>query len=137
MMLSQKPKVELEALRSEIDAVDRTLVQLLNDRARLAIQIGQVKRHLDPSARNGKSIYSPKREQLIFDKLKELNQGPLPQANLNHIFREILSSSVALQHKDPVQVAFLGPWGTHSHQVAKERFGSSIQYIPAPTISGT
>ncbi len=116
---------DLESLRDKIDQLDGQLLELLNRRAEISLEVGKVK---GPGA----PIYVPDRETAIIRKLREKSPGPLPPDALEAIYGEILSSSRALQ--TPLTAAFLGPEGTFSHQAAVLHFGSSTHLVPAPTI---
>ena len=117
---------ELAPLRQNIDRIDTEIIQLLNERVRLAGEVGKIK------MREGGSIYVPSREQLIFDKLKGLNNGPLPHNAIQSIWREIISASISLEKK--LIIAYLGPEATFTHQAAIKNFGSSLEYRPMKTI---
>jgi chorismate mutase/prephenate dehydratase len=120
--------MSLDDLRSEIDDLDKQLVALLNKRASLALEVGQLK-HRDRS-----EIYVPSREKEVFDHLKSINQGPLKDESLVAIYREIMSASISLEAD--VRIAYLGPDATFSHQAARSRFGASVKYLPLDTIEG-
>ena len=112
----------LTALRGEINAVDADLLALLNRRAALSLEVGRVK-----AATSG-PIFRPQREREVLDRLAETNRGPLPEAHLRAIWREIFASSRSLQR--PAAVAYLGPEGTHSHAAALNLLGQSMDYRP-------
>jgi chorismate mutase/prephenate dehydratase len=114
------PQAALAPLRAQIDDLDRKLVDLLNERARVSIQIGKVKR--DGSA----PIFAPDRHQRVIEQVRSHNQGPLPDACLEAIWRELMSGSVALQR--PLRVGYLGPAGSFSHLAARMKFGVSTEY---------
>ncbi|MCX5852283.1 MAG: prephenate dehydratase [Deltaproteobacteria bacterium] len=118
---------ELTRLRHRIRKTDEMLVEVLNERSRLSIDIGKIKkrRHMD--------VYDPAKEMAVYRHLDEMNAGPLPPRELHHIFREIISSSRALQA--PVSVACLGPEASFSHLAARHHFGEAAQYVSLPTIS--
>lgn len=124
---------ELSALREEIDTLDRKIVSLLNERARVAMTVGKVKRAKPDGARK---IYASDREALLLDKLLGLNAGPLPDRTVEAIYREIMSGSIALEQ--PVRIGFLGPAGSHSHDAAIRHFGRSVDlvYEDVHTIAG-
>ena len=117
---SQNPP--LLALRSQIDAVDRELLALLNRRAALAQQVGAVKKQ------EGSVVFRPEREAQVIDGLKALNPGPLESGSVAPIWREIMSACRALE--TPTRVAYLGPAGTFSELAALGYFGSSIVKLP-------
>lgn len=121
----------LQELRAEIDQVDREIVALLNRRARLSLRIGQLKREQAGTLGSG-AIYQPDREAQVYAQVAELNEGPLPTSALHGIYREILSSSRALQR--PLRVGYLGPAATFSHEAATRHFGSATTYVPCRTI---
>lgn len=119
--------MKIDDLRKKIDRIDRTLVDLINERTSYAVKIGKIKRE----TRRG--VYSPEREKAVYKRLSELSRGPLPLESLRAIYREIMSAAMALE-KDIV-VAFIGPEATFSHLAAHKKFGSSIRYAPLDTIT--
>jgi len=116
------PNPDLLKLRDRIDAVDRDLLALLNQRARLAQEVGEVKK------REGSLAFRPEREAQVIDGLKAGNTGPLKTASVAPIWREIMSACRALE--TPTRVAYLGPAGTFSELAALGFFGSSIVKVP-------
>ena len=112
----------LEQLRTEIDSVDRELLALLNRRAGLANEVGDLKRV------EGSTVFRPDREAQVIHGLQQRNQGPLKPENVATIWREIMSACRALEA--PQRVAYLGPAGTFSEQAAVQFFGSSIEHVP-------
>ncbi|MEQ9825371.1 MAG: prephenate dehydratase [Puniceicoccaceae bacterium] len=116
----------LEHLRQSIDACDRELVTILNKRSEVAAEIGRIK------AEKGGTIYDPSREEIVYEKVSGLNQGPLSNAALRAIYREIISSAKALE--GPTRIAFLGPEATYTNQAALAIFGASMHYTPVGSI---
>ncbi|MEY4506004.1 MAG: prephenate dehydratase [Pseudomonadota bacterium] len=116
----------LAELRVQIDAVDRDLLQLLNQRAALANEVGDIKRA------EGSPVFRPEREAQVIHGLQSANPGPLKNASVGWIWREIMSACRALEA--PQRVAFLGPSGTFSEQAALGFFGSSIEAMPCASI---
>jgi chorismate mutase/prephenate dehydratase len=116
----------LAELRVQIDAVDRDLLQLLNQRAALANEVGEIKRA------EGSPVFRPEREAQVIHGLQSANHGPLKNPSVGWIWREIMSACRALEA--PQRVAFLGPKGTFSEQAALGFFGSSIEAIPCTSI---
>lgn len=112
----------LLALRERIDEVDRELLALLNQRMRLAQEVGEIKKA------EGSGVFRPEREAQVIDGLKADNPGPLPRDSVAPIWREIMSASRALE--TPTRVAYLGPAGTFSEEAALGYFGSSILRLP-------
>lgn len=121
-----EPPATLAALRERIDAVDRELLALLNRRARLAHEVGEIKK------REGSVVFRPEREAQVIEGLKAANPGPLANASVAPIWREIMSACRALEA--PLRVAFLGPAGTFSEEAALGYFGSSIVRVPCANI---
>ena len=109
---------ELLALRMQIDTADRELLILLNRRAGLALQVGELKKH------QGSPVFRPEREAQVIDGLKAVNRGPLQSTSVAPIWREIMSACRALE--TPTRVAYLGPAGTFSEEAALSYFGSAI-----------
>jgi len=116
----------LEMLRLQMREVDEAIVDLLNQRARLALSIGELKRSL------GSQVYDPAQEARVLRRLGDFNHGPLPVQALEEIFREILSCCRAIQER--VRVSFLGPPGSFSHWAALCGFGRSAEFLPLATI---
>jgi chorismate mutase / prephenate dehydratase len=113
---------DLSRIRVEIDAIDRELLQLLNRRAALANEVGEIKRA------EGSPVFRPEREAQVINGLQDANPGPLKNSNVATIWREIMSACRALEA--PQRVAYLGPAGTFSEQAAVQFFGSTIEHIP-------
>jgi chorismate mutase/prephenate dehydratase len=119
--------MSLPKVRRSIDAIDATLVKLLNKRARTILEIGALKRRL------GKAIYAPAREQEVMSNLARFNKGPLTPEALSAIYREIMSASLALEK--PLTIAYMGPQASFSHQAALKKFGQSVSYLPCISIT--
>ncbi|HEX9861411.1 MAG TPA: chorismate mutase, partial [Nitrospirota bacterium] len=117
---------KIQELRKKIDELDDKLVDLLNERARVVVEVGNVKkaRKLD--------FHSPSREREILERLSARNTGPFPQDTLRAVYREILSSSLSLER--PLRVAYLGPRATFTHQAVMQQFGLAAQDVPVENI---
>jgi chorismate mutase/prephenate dehydratase len=118
----------IDELRRRIDRIDERLLALLNQRARVAVQIGERKRH------SRASIFMPDREKRIFQRLTALNAGPLNSEAIRPIFREIIAACLSLEQE--LRIAFLGPLGTFSQQAVREQFGSRATLVPVPMLAG-
>lgn len=118
---------KLEKLRQQIDQIDEKIVDLLNQRARVVVDIGHIKRDGDTP------VYAPDREQKVLAQVRRFNKGPLPNHCLEAIWRELMSGSFALEH--PMRVGYLGPAGSFSHLAARKQFGSSVAYEPLDDIA--
>ncbi|MBL8963577.1 MAG: prephenate dehydratase [Phycisphaeraceae bacterium] len=124
---SRAPK-NLSEARRRIDALDRRLVRMLNERAALVVKVGQAKRAA------GLPIYTPHREAEVLDKAIKANTGPLPDRALEGVYRELMSGSFALQQ--PLRIGYLGPPGSYSHMAAVKHFGSSVEFEDLHEIAG-
>ena len=112
---------QLAELRVKIDSVDQQLLSLLNQRARLAQAVGEVKKI------DGSPVFRPDREIQVVEGLRQGNPGPVLPESIGPIWREIMSACRALEAKQ--RVAFLGPVGTFTEQAALNYFGSSIEPV--------
>ncbi|MDY0745494.1 prephenate dehydratase [Paucibacter sp. R3-3] len=112
---------ELLSLRQQIDALDKQLLTLLNERAHVAEQVGELKR------RDGTPFFRPDRVAQVIAKIKNANPGPLKSEHVAAIWREIMSACLALE--SPQRVAVLGPVGTFCEQAAIEYFGGAADLI--------
>ena len=116
----------LPELRAQIDALDLELLALLNQRATLAHEVGEIKRI------DGSAVFRPDRETQVIASLQADNPGPLKSSGVATIWREIMSACRALEAAQ--RVAYLGPAGTFSEQAALQYFGSSIERVPCISI---
>jgi len=116
---------KLKELRKEIDEIDKRILDLLDERGRLVVKIGKIKR------RAGIESFSPEREKEIFEML-EKRKGFLSTEALRAIYREILSSCRRLER--PIRVCYLGPEGSFTHQAANIKFGSQVEYRSVDSI---
>lgn len=114
---------ELSRLRTDIDRLDREILERLSQRAQCAQRIGEVKKG---------PLYRPEREAQVLRKIAELNPGPLSGEAVQRVFREIMSWCLALEQ--PLRVAFLGPEGTFSESAARKHFGGAPELQPQATI---
>jgi chorismate mutase len=105
--------MDIAAWRKKIDDLDRQMVELLNQRARAAQEIGRLKRDTQMP------IYEPERERVIAENVRKANQGPLPDKELTHIFERIIDVMRALQ-KDEVQPRVRAASGTEFDQDVNE-----------------
>jgi len=118
--------MRIAELRAKIDQIDSQILQLLNRRAELAIEVGRVK------AEQHLTIHAPQREEEIYARLAAANAGPFPSQALRPVFREVISACLSLEH--PLRVAYLGPPATFAHLAAMERFGLSAQFLAMRSI---
>ncbi len=112
--------MDLDKLRQQINDLDVELVNLLNERAQVVIDVGKLKN------KTGGQIYAPDREKDVFARISEVNNGPLPDKCLIAIWRELMSGSFFLER--PLRIGYLGPDGSFSHTAAMLKFGQSVEY---------
>jgi chorismate mutase / prephenate dehydratase len=113
--------------RKAIDRLDAQIVRVLNERTKHVLAIGEIK------LKAGEEIYAPHRERAVLQRLCRLNQGPMTDDQLRAVYREIMSSALALEKS--MTIAYLGPEATFTHQAAIRRFGSSLRYAAQKTIA--
>ena len=129
----KKTQPEIEGLRSRIDDVDRRLHALINERARLARQVGVSK------GKEGRLVdfYRPEREAQVLRMALERNaasraSGALRDEEVVRLFREIMSACLA--QEEPLKIGFLGPEGTFSQTAVYKHFGHSARALALSTI---
>jgi chorismate mutase/prephenate dehydratase len=117
---------QLKPLRERIDAIDAQLIALLNQRACVALEVGEVKKHFNAP------VFRPEREMQVIERLQTMSAGPLGSDHISAIWREIMAASRSLEKT--ISAAFLGPVGTYSEQAMYQYFGQSIEGLPCPSI---
>jgi chorismate mutase-like protein len=75
---------KLREKRKKIDLIDRKLLSLLNQRLRIALEVGKIKKKM------GAKIHDPRREEEVLERLRKINKGPLPEEDLEKIFRVMM-----------------------------------------------
>lgn len=116
----------LAQVRQAIDALDERLLGLLNERARLALRVGEIK------AVDQSPVYRPEREAQVIARLSEASGGPLEGPAIGAIWREVMSACRALERRP--RVAYLGPQGTFSEQAVHQQFGQSVDALACVSI---
>ncbi|NTV10277.1 MAG: prephenate dehydratase [Zoogloea sp.] len=126
--MSDELHKELAVVRNAIDAIDAGLLELLNERAKCAQKVGEIK------ARHGEDgfIYRPEREAQVLRRLQEINLGPLPNESIAFLFREVMSACLSLEQ--PLSIAFLGPLGSFTGSAAVKHFGHAARLLPQASI---
>lgn len=119
--------MNLPERRKAIDQLDARIIRLLNERTQHVLEIGTMK------LQAGHEIYAPHRELAVLERIARLNHGPLKDASLRSIYREIMSSALSLQKT--LTIAYFGPPATFTHLAAIRRFGASLNYSPQKTIA--
>ena len=84
----------IEDWRKKIDEMDLKLVELINQRAKAAYEIGKLKNDTNLP------IYEPEREKRILESVKKANRGPLPDSEIQHVFERIIDVMRKLQQQE-------------------------------------
>jgi len=84
---------EIERIRDAIDRVDEVIVRLLNQRAKYAIEIGEIKGTI------GLPIYAPEREQQVLHHVEKTCEGPLDGASMRRLFERIIDESRSVERR--------------------------------------
>ena len=119
---------DLDAVRAQIDGIDRQIQTLIAERAQFARQVGKAKGKLAAAV----DYYRPEREAQVLRRVVDRNDGPLSDAELVRLFREIMSACLAQQ--EPLKIGYLGPEGTFSQQAVHKQFGHSAKGLPLASI---
>lgn len=118
----------LEELRLQIDSLDNELLQILQKRLGIVLEIGKLKE------KSSTPIYHPEREKAIIERLGKLAEGGLlKKSAIEAIFLEIFAVSRNLERRE--RVSYLGPLGSYTHQAAESRFGATCEYFSEHTIT--
>ena len=131
-MARKKQASPLAGIRAQIDAVDAELHALINRRAQLAQQVG-ISKHKDGHTVD---FYRPEREAQVLRMALARNQrdrGPLRDAEIARLFREIMSACLA--QEKPLKVAYLGPEGTYTQAAVLKFFGHSVRALALPSVN--
>lgn len=119
---------KLESIRARIDELDEKIQELINERARCAHEIAEIKQ----GAGADTAFYRPEREAQILRAVQARNKGPLSNETMARLFREIMSACLALEQQ--LTIAYLGPEGTFTELAALKHFGNAINTKPMPAI---
>lgn len=119
---------DLEEIRKRINTIDERIQSLINDRAKIAQQVGVAKGELASSV----DYYRPEREAEVLRNVLDRNKGPMRDDEMLRLFREIMSACLAQQ--EPLKIGFLGPEGTFTQTAVYKHFGHSVRALPFHTI---
>lgn len=114
---------ELEKLRREIDRIDETLAELIDQRAGQAKRIGELK--------GGAPAYRPERESQVLAQVMKKARVLSPE-RMATVFREIVSACRGLE--EAIRVSYLGPEGTFSEQAVRKHFGRAVEALPVSSV---
>ena len=118
----------LKKLREQIDRLDESLLKILNERGQLVESIGALKE------KSSQGVFVPSREQLLLQRLRRINRGPLSNQAVQDVFYEIVHACRSLQKK--LKISYFGPEATFTHQAALKCFGHRRRiWSPAHSIA--
>ena len=121
-------KDPLAEIRQRIDQIDKSLQDLVSERAACAAKVAEVKQQQGETGH----FYRPEREAQVLRGVMERNKGPLADESIAGIFRQIMAACLA--YEKPLKIAFLGPEGTYTHSAAIKHFGNFIETQPVSSI---
>ena len=116
----------IPSVTKELQRLDRDLLKTLSDRARASQRLARLRQS------NGGPLYNLTDEQVALSDLVAQNKGPLSEAAVRSVFREVLGTARTLVK--PIRVAYLGPKYSYSHLAAIDRFGDGPDLTPVATI---
>lgn len=119
--------VSVSTLQSTIGRLDRQLIKMFNERARLALKLGRLRQA------EGQPAFVPGEERETLGRAASLNKGPLRSRCVQAAFRELCSGARSLVQN--LRIAFLGPLYSYSHLAAIHRFGQSVEFMPVGSIA--
>ncbi len=124
----KETQARLAEIRDRINGIDQRIQSLINERARIAQEVGSAKGEL----RSAVEYYRPEREAEVLRGVLERNEGPMRDEEMLRLFREIMSACLAQQ--EPLKIGFLGPEGTFTQTAVYKHFGHSVLALPFHTI---
>jgi chorismate mutase/prephenate dehydratase len=122
------PSQQLNSFREQIDTIDQEILVLLNKRAGIVQEVGNLKKELDQV-----SPYVPHREREIYERLTQESRGPFPVQAIPLVFREIISACRSLEAV--LNIGYFGSPGSFSHTAAMLKFGKSANFQPQQNLS--
>ena len=119
---------DMKSLRAQIDEIDIALQKLVEDRMRLGLRIAESK-----SKQSKPQYFVPEREAEVLKNVRQRCSDDMPVDRIEHIFREIISATRALE--SPLKIAILGPEATFTHAAADLHFGHAYEGLFQTTIN--
>lgn len=128
--MDKELQAKLLPLRQKIDSLDQQILELINERARTAQAVGDLKHEHHEQG----PVFRPEREAQVIRALQEMNRGanggPIGEKAIDAIWSQIISVCRGLEKE--IRVAYLGPTGSFSEQAAFEYMGEDISGVPCP-----
>ncbi|MES1926908.1 prephenate dehydratase [Salinisphaera sp. T31B1] len=125
--MSSSDDAALASARQRIDALDEQIQQLIAERAGVALDVARIKQSQGRS-----DFYRPEREADVLKRVAARNDGPLTDATITRLMREVMSACLALE--SPLKVAYLGPEGTYTQAAVYKHFGHAVNALPMAAI---
>ena len=114
-------------VQSKMQRLDRQLVKLIDERARLAQKLGRLRQAAE------EAVFVLGHEEEALTRAVTFSKGPLPERCVRAVFRELVSGCRSLARE--LQIAFLGPQYSYSHLAAIHRFGQSVEFTSVGSIA--
>lgn len=124
---AEKPRKKPQSVEQQLGALDKQILKLINDRARLTVA------QIQERSASGINLFDHPLEYDLWEQLDAANTGPLSSTAARSVYREILSAARA--QVKTLRVAYLGPKFSFTHLAAIQRFGKSADLIPVNTIA--
>jgi chorismate mutase/prephenate dehydratase len=124
--MDKELQIKLEPLREKIDRIDHDILGLINERAKTAQAVGDLKHEHHAQG----PVFRPERESQVIRTLQQENQGPVTADGVQAIWSQIISVCRGLEQD--ISVAYLGPAGSFSEQAAFEFMGQAISGVSCP-----
>ena len=121
-----KDDQQLEQVRKRINEIDDKINDLLAQRAECAVEVKKIK--------GGAAVYRPKREAEILGRVAKEHTGALPSESVKAVFTEVIAACRNLE--ETLKVAYLGPAGSYSHEIAEKLHGKTCEFISEPSLRG-
>ena len=123
-MDKKQSEYDLTRLRDQIDHIDSTILDLINQRLEIGKKVGEIKKE------KGRQILDRSRERKVIEKLSRQNQGPVNKELLQYVFNVIITATREIQK--PKTISFLGPKASFTHLAALAHFKHSGKFIEQP-----
>lgn len=120
-MQQKENEKSLDRLRTEIDAIDRQILDLVNQRLEIGLAVGSIKK------KTGAQILDRSRERSVIERLSRINKGPATTQLLRYVFNVIITATREIQN--PKTISFLGPKAGSAHIAALSHFQHSGMFV--------
>jgi len=124
------PTNRLQELRAQIDPINMQILELLNRRAEVALEIGRVQQEL------GTGFYDPQRESEMLNALQQVNEGPFSNETIKKLFSEIFHATLNLEERDARQTILVQRKQPDQHTIIEFENGLRIGNDTFEVIAG-